>query len=990
MSKNNYYLSPQALQKRKMEFQQNNPNLPKLENEILKLINYLRTNPEKYLSKFNNFFHNDYIAIIISELYKLEKKLHPFNTKKEITQAGKDYLDYLLKNNEVKPYINFNNEDSNFYDLKTRLSKYGERNGNIFESIIINSNSANDIVNKLVRDKKARKMILSPKMKYIGITCGFLPKWNSICTVIDIVQDFIAYKDINGFNDNNNIQIKNNNENKIKNKNSQKFYRINDNINSIYYSKTFKNKNNKLNNKNNFIEKNDEPSKDKETIITILERKNNFNFNPSRNNNKYVINDTNSTKSKLISPLATYKSDAYLIINHSNTNERKTVKSMKRINSDLNYNSIKDYQFNSNENIFKNFYNVSKDVKSNCRYNTTEKIRINEIDINNIDNINNNKDETKLDNDKKFNRIEVKLRNKKFKFRNEKLKRKEKLEILHSLNEVKNKIKEKEDKKLKKEEVKKNIEESNINNNNYNNTSRNDEIIKNNNINNKETIKTETTEINNVTKNNDNNKLNISFDNKYNSFFKENNQNNNINNENILTTLDQLNNTSSVTANQNKKQNSFFSHDTDINNILPQKESLKPQKRLKVNIKASNINNNIVKKEIINEIQQDKNNSKIDYKNISFKIDKTITSNNETIKKNELGNNINQNIDNSENFFNLKDKKEIKKLIKLYNKERFERKIKSNYIDLNNINNLDEKNSINNEVNNNDLNKKRTATFFYSNTEKNDEKIIKVYRKRKIDTSKSCKEMYKKKILYSNSSYKNYRTKKFIFPKDKFEQILDKIENKNRSKSNKNIVLKENKMINNNIDKELYINSTNRPKIFQNKSYEKILTENKSDSKILNNNVDEIIDENINKALDFQLKKFSNCNDNMETNVNTDVNDNITDYVDDIVKLNGYKYPKNEMKEININPIFNKSIGIVSRNYIYRKNKINSENKNTFNFYNKALNKNIKIRSQINDRYKNNTNDGKINHINVNKSKKKFIVPNLKERENRKNVLNNA
>ena len=207
MSNNIYFLSPQNYHKNMEIFEQYNPNFPKLEKEILKLINYLRINPDKYLREFNNYFSNNFIYEIIEEFNKLHKKLFPFKTKKEIDQAGKDYLDFLIENNIDKSYFSFNNGNKTLFNLKARLSKYGERNGKIFESVIINLSSGEEIVNKLIKDEQARKMILSPNMKYIGITCGFLPHFNSICTIIDIVQDFITYRKINNYSKDNSIQI---------------------------------------------------------------------------------------------------------------------------------------------------------------------------------------------------------------------------------------------------------------------------------------------------------------------------------------------------------------------------------------------------------------------------------------------------------------------------------------------------------------------------------------------------------------------------------------------------------------------------------------------------------------------------------------------------------------------------------------------------------------------------------------------------------------
>ena len=71
------------------------------------------------------------------------------------------------------------------------------------------------------------------------------------------------------------------------------------------------------------------------------------------------------------------------------------------------------------------------------------------------------------------------------------------------------------------------------------------------------------------------------------------------------------------------------------------------------------------------------------------------------------------NYDNYDNCY-YHNKKEFKQLIRLYNKERIEKKEKKNKIK--NMVLSSNIYSLNNEINNNDCcNKKKTATFFYNN-----------------------------------------------------------------------------------------------------------------------------------------------------------------------------------------------------------------------------------------------------------------------------------
>ena len=1001
MSKIYSYLSPQNYQKNKKIFQQYNTNFPNLEKEIFKLINYLRINPEKYFNEFNNFFLEEELETIIKEINESENKLYPFNTKKEISNSGNDYLDYLIENTSDKIDFNFKNVNKTCFNLRERLSKYGQRYGKIFESVIINSNSSEEIVNKLIKDEKARKMLLSPNMKYIAITCGFIPKWNNTCTIIDIVQNFIAYKDIDNisYNNNNDIQIintiefdENESSKKEKKKEMKQLNSKSKDIKNKYCSKTckFKNKLNKKDNlfngiENNFQKKNNENNSKENNLkystnTNNMERKKNYNYLFSRNDYNKKFSSTSSAYSKLVSP---YKSDAYLIFNQTHSNLQKSFYSMKRVNLDA---------FNNNNN--------ECDLTTKTQITMTgDNYKNNDLPINNNNNILSNTNQNY--NNKTFNKIEVCLKNKKYKYNTERITGKDKIEIIHSLNVLKNNLM-----KEKKEKEKK-INDIDINNKiritNF--TLKNIDIKKNmsRNNDNNDLPKTEIekTDINNDIKNIEPNNYNISFDNNTYSFVSKDNQNNQNTtneNENLMLTIEQINNTSVV--NPTKKQNSFFSHDTEIKNILYQKEKNINQKKLKVN-KINNREQKEIKK-------RNKNETTNKYENISFNDENKIKINNtnktDNISNNEEENIIENNITdsnyNNEDLYCHKNKKEIKQLIRLYNKERYEQKnkLKTNNINIASNNNINKLNINNNEGNNNtneENNKKSTATFFYikkenskENINNNDEeKKIKVYRKQKVDLASSQniinKNINNNKHIYNNYSYKNIKTKKYFFPRNILNTDTNYYKN-DKNNNNINILLTENNI--NNITNINYNQFNEKKRIFSYKANRAKLSKNRSCGNVLLNNIYKnleekqyLSDQNINereekftKSPKYTIKRISNVNDNIETKINSDNNN---EYIDEIMKLNGYKFNQIDLKEIKINYIYNNKNNYTTykENSIYKKNIIKPDNKNSFNFYNKALglNKNMKL-CKINKKYKINTN--KISNIIQNESKKKYII----------------
>ncbi len=550
--KKNYYLSPENRSIHKiniLSFSQNILNYIKLEKEILKLINYLRTNPIRYLYEYNNYFENEDLDIIINEINNLDIKLLKLDTKKEISQAGKDYLDYLIENTTDISYFNFDKGGKKYFNLRTRLSYYGKRYGKIFESVIINSSCAEEIVNKLLKDDKARDMILSPKMKYIGITCGYLPKLNNICTIIDIVQDFKSYKDNDIINNNRNsnspIQIINTidfdeNDNNCENKEQKELF-------ITYKVKDSDNNNNNSNiNKNNYYNTvNDEKLK-KSTIDyddktykfnekhekrkILLERKKINDILYCRNEDNQ-FNSTSERKTKLLGPLATYKSDAHLAFSQSHANLKKSFSSMKGIHSGI---------YNSN----------------NCSVNTGIHMTVAGNNYRNLQELFENKKNksNKKDKNNCMNKTLVNLKEKK-----------EKEKSKHKDNEIKIRLIKKEEKKIENEKKKINDEEKSLRNTNF--SLKNIDLNKISFNDNKDISKIEKKNNETITylKNNNGNEINnynISFDNNTYCFFSKDNQNS----ENTLNENDNNNNLL-LNVYQNKKQNSIFSYNTKINNL---------------------------------------------------------------------------------------------------------------------------------------------------------------------------------------------------------------------------------------------------------------------------------------------------------------------------------------------------------------------------------------------------------------------------------------
>ena len=190
MNKNEYFINNCKFKQNNIVYQEiSYSNLPELEKDIFTLINYIRTNPLDFSNNLiskNNSLNKEQIEII-NYLIEINNtgSLIPFDEIPEISEAARNLLINISLNEKKNHNINLKDLDSSVLNLRTRLTKYGQRTGRIFETVVFKTNNPEDIVNHILIDEKGRNMLLSNKMKYIGIACDILPS-NIICSVIEI------------------------------------------------------------------------------------------------------------------------------------------------------------------------------------------------------------------------------------------------------------------------------------------------------------------------------------------------------------------------------------------------------------------------------------------------------------------------------------------------------------------------------------------------------------------------------------------------------------------------------------------------------------------------------------------------------------------------------------------------------------------------------------------------------------------------------------
>ena len=171
----------------------------RLEKDIYYLINYIRTNPLDFYNNLKwkntyNKLNEDQIELInFLENQHDKGTLPPFQEIPEISEAARNLLNNLAINDKKYHDTNLGRLNPSVLNLRTRLSNYGDKTGKVFETVVFKYNNSEEIVNHILFDDKGRKMLLSNKMKYIGVACSILPS-NITCSVIDIVQDFYPFR----------------------------------------------------------------------------------------------------------------------------------------------------------------------------------------------------------------------------------------------------------------------------------------------------------------------------------------------------------------------------------------------------------------------------------------------------------------------------------------------------------------------------------------------------------------------------------------------------------------------------------------------------------------------------------------------------------------------------------------------------------------------------------------------------------------------------
>ena len=751
MNQNDYisninYTKPNYYSKENQITENNNmplSNLIKLEQDIFFLINYIRKNPLEFCNNLmqktkhkTNPEQNDVINYL-QEIHST-KVLKPFIKIPELGLAARSLLNEIQFHYKKNHSLNLKELEPNKKNLRLRLSKFGERTGKIFETVLFELDNSEDIINHILIEAKGRKALLSNEMTFIGIACDIIDT-NLICTVIEIVQDFNPYKDTNNINNNiymiyNNNDNNNNNNNYNFNKSNFGKYKQN---NYYYNQKNYQNNNTEyISLIQNLTTKN---NKDNLKLKLFPEKKandlsNNININDNNISNNNIHINMNEGKNIYYKTPKKFKfieykknSEIYSLQNgdQSKNNIKKAIP--KRMNSN-NINLLK-IDLNKNE----------KDVDiNNIKFTMAGRTNLQQQEIIEISKKNLNKSKSVCS----FDIVTVNSKNvSKNKF--QKLNHEEKMQILHKINN-------------------RNIKTPNLMSSNSKNSDNNAIPLPlkiENNDNNQEYF-----DINSETE-----KYNL-YDNNYyyNNYagrMTKNLENNNYNNTNIQTLGD--------------KKNNNNTHELDIKEQYSKNKLIEIKNDIKAQLKEELKNE--VREEIRNEFNKhllfEKNQKIENGANTNNKIEYNLYSlpNNQKIELNNIEIKTNQNKINNNNNKIYSNKNKCKNKWSSVEKYYYIKNDKNNFNNNKQINNnlyFPNNKNINN-ISNKKIYYKGRKSFdwrdFISNNKQNDGFVLK----------QKYQERYTKSNYPDNNINNNYNINEDYIETQIREDLINKYKNRN-------------------------------------------------------------------------------------------------------------------------------------------------------------------------------------------------------------------
>ena len=178
------------IKKKKLLMQINSGELNK---SILYYINEARSSPKDFSRHLMVDDDVDEKITKLSLFFKYSSTpVPPLELDQNLEACSNDLLYHLISSDNGSSELEFSKKEKERNSLKERLKKLNLIPVYHADLLIIGVDNAIDALANILINDNHRNKILSPDMKFIGISSGFLPS-ERLCVVIDIVNSFKIY-----------------------------------------------------------------------------------------------------------------------------------------------------------------------------------------------------------------------------------------------------------------------------------------------------------------------------------------------------------------------------------------------------------------------------------------------------------------------------------------------------------------------------------------------------------------------------------------------------------------------------------------------------------------------------------------------------------------------------------------------------------------------------------------------------------------------------
>ena len=129
-------------------------SMVKLENEIFKYINDIRTHPDEFAKSLMREDNKPQIRHFLQSFSRFGLgKIQPLQRNPQLEKCAKEMLTTIILHDNGTDIIKFTPEEKEKYRLKNRLIRIEQYDRNYHEFVVFDANDADEVIKKIILNK---------------------------------------------------------------------------------------------------------------------------------------------------------------------------------------------------------------------------------------------------------------------------------------------------------------------------------------------------------------------------------------------------------------------------------------------------------------------------------------------------------------------------------------------------------------------------------------------------------------------------------------------------------------------------------------------------------------------------------------------------------------------------------------------------------------------------------------------------------------------